>query len=42
MHDVLFRFIDADDDADALAVDAHCADTHPRPLVFRPVSRPRE
>ncbi len=37
MHDVLFRFIDASDDAAALAVDAGCASAVPRPPAFVPV-----
>lgn len=38
MRDVLFRFIDASDDPAALAVDATCAATAPRPLAFEPVA----
>ncbi len=34
MRDVLFRFIDAPDDAAALAVDAQCASVIPRPGAF--------
>ncbi|HRD85899.1 MAG TPA: alpha/beta hydrolase, partial [Rubrivivax sp.] len=37
MRDVVFRFVDADDDTQALAVDAGCARTLPRPTVFKPV-----
>ena len=37
MRDVLFRFIDAPDDAAAHDVDAHCAAGIPRPPVFMPV-----
>ena len=37
MRDVLFRFIDAPDDASALAVDASCAANIPRPPAFLPV-----
>lgn len=37
MRDVLFRFIDAPDDAAAHAVDAGCAANIPRPPVFMPV-----
>ncbi|MDP2369273.1 alpha/beta hydrolase [Rhodoferax sp.] len=37
MRDVLFRFIDAPDDAAALAVDASCAVNIPRPSAFVPV-----
>ena len=36
MRDVLFRFIDAATDADALAVDATCAVGIPRPALFVP------
>ena len=39
MHDVLFRFIDAIDDAAAMKVDAGCAAKIPRPPTFVPVSR---
>lgn len=38
MPDVLYRFIDADDDAAALAVDASCAAKLPRPPAFEPVT----
>ena len=38
MRDVVFRFIDASDDRDALAVDAGCAAGVPRPPAFRPVA----
>ena len=41
MHDVLWRFIDADTPAEALAVDAGCAADLPRPVVFQPVVLPR-
>ena len=37
MRDVLFRFIDAPDDAAAQAVDAGCAASMPRPPAFVPV-----
>jgi pimeloyl-ACP methyl ester carboxylesterase len=37
MRDVVYRFIDATGDADALAVDAGCAAKVPRPPAFRPV-----
>jgi hypothetical protein len=37
LRDVLFRFIDAEDDAAAGAVDALCARALPRPGVFVPV-----
>lgn len=36
MRDVLFKFMDADSDADALAVDAGCAAAIPRPALFVP------
>ncbi|MDP2007682.1 MAG: alpha/beta fold hydrolase [Rubrivivax sp.] len=36
MRDVLFRFIDADSDAEALQVDAGCARQVPRPPAFVP------
>jgi phosphoglycolate phosphatase-like HAD superfamily hydrolase len=38
MRDVVFRFIDAASADDALAVDAGCASTVPRPPAFRPVA----
>jgi pimeloyl-ACP methyl ester carboxylesterase len=38
MRDVVFRFIDAADDAAAAAVDAGCAAHIPRPLAFQPVA----
>jgi len=38
VRDVVFRFIDAVDDRDALAVDAGCAAGVPRPPAFRPVA----
>ena len=37
MRDVIYRFIDADDDQAASAVDAGCVKTIPRPPAFRPV-----
>ncbi len=37
MRDVLFRFIDADTDTGALAVDTACAESIPRPPAFQPV-----
>jgi pimeloyl-ACP methyl ester carboxylesterase len=37
MRDVVFRFIDAVDDRDALTVDAGCAAGVPRPPAFRPL-----
>jgi pimeloyl-ACP methyl ester carboxylesterase len=39
MRDVLFRFIDAPHDDDALKVEASCADAMPRPGVFVPPGR---
>ena len=36
MRDVVFRFIDAESDAGALAVEAGCAAKLPRPLAFQP------
>ena len=41
VRDVVFRFIDASADRDALAVDAGCAAAVPRPPAFRPVGRPQ-
>jgi pimeloyl-ACP methyl ester carboxylesterase len=38
MRDVLFRFVDADTDDEALKVDADCARGLPRPTVFVPVA----
>jgi fermentation-respiration switch protein FrsA (DUF1100 family) len=38
MRDVVFRFIDASEDRDALAVDTGCAAGVPRPPAFRPVT----
>ena len=40
MRDVMFRFIDARDDRDAVAVDATCAAAVPRPPAFMPISGP--
>ena len=37
MRDVVYRFIDAASDAEALAVDAGCAAKLPRPPAFRPI-----
>ena len=39
MRDVLYRFIDATSDADALAVDPGCVVSIPRPLPFQPTSQ---
>ncbi|HEX6703938.1 MAG TPA: alpha/beta hydrolase [Albitalea sp.] len=36
MHDMLFRFIDAQDDQAALAVDTSCVAAVPRPPAYRP------
>ena len=36
--DVIYRFIDAADDADAVAVDASCLKAIPRPLAFQPLT----
>ena len=38
VRDVMFRFIDATEDAAALAVDASCVDGVPRPPAFAPVT----
>ena len=38
VRDVMFRFVDAADDATALAVDALCVADIPRPPVFEPVN----
>ena len=38
VRDVVFRFVDASDDRDALGVDAGCAAGVPRPPAFRPVT----
>jgi pimeloyl-ACP methyl ester carboxylesterase len=38
VRDVIQRFISADDDAAAVAVDAQCLDAVPRPPVFEPLS----
>ena len=38
MRDVLYRFIDSEDDAQATAVDAACVKTIPRPPAFMPVA----
>jgi len=40
MRDVVFRFIDAPGDDEALAVDANCASGVPRPPAFAPVGAP--
>ena len=36
--DVVYRFIDAEHDRDAIAVDAGCLSTIPRPPVFQPIT----
>lgn len=41
MRDVLYRFIDAPDDAAALALDVGCAAGIPRPPAFRPIAPTR-
>lgn len=38
MRDVLFRFVDAETDTDALKVDAECARAIPRPTVFEAIT----
>ncbi len=38
MSDVLFRFIDTEDDAQATAIDAACVKNIPRPTAFMPVN----
>jgi pimeloyl-ACP methyl ester carboxylesterase len=38
MRDVVYRFVDATGDRDALAVDAGCAASVPRPPAFRPIT----
>lgn len=40
MRDVLFRFVDAEAEAEALAVDTGCIESIPRPPTFQPV-RPK-
>jgi pimeloyl-ACP methyl ester carboxylesterase len=42
MRDVLFRFVDAEGDDEALAVDAACAQHVPRPAAFVPVGAASE
>jgi hypothetical protein len=42
MHDVLFRFIDAAEDREALAVDAGCVKSMPRPPAYRSPMFPAE
>jgi hypothetical protein len=37
MRDVVYRFIDAVEDKDALAVDAGCVKNVPRPLAYQPM-----
>ena len=38
VRDIVYRFIDASEDRDALAVDAGCVAAVPRPLAFQPVT----
>jgi pimeloyl-ACP methyl ester carboxylesterase len=38
MRDLLYRFVDAETDAEALQVDASCAQAIPRPPAFEPVT----
>jgi pimeloyl-ACP methyl ester carboxylesterase len=38
MRDVLYRFIDSENDAQATAIDASCVKTIPRPPAFMPVT----
>jgi pimeloyl-ACP methyl ester carboxylesterase len=40
MRDVVYRFIDAETDAQAIAIDAQCAARMPQPAAFIPVSAP--
>lgn len=40
MRDVIYRFIDAVDDRDAVAVDASCVKAIPRPPAFQPLRLP--
>jgi pimeloyl-ACP methyl ester carboxylesterase len=40
MRDVVYRFVDADNDGDALTVDTGCALAIPRPPSFQPVTAP--
>jgi pimeloyl-ACP methyl ester carboxylesterase len=40
--DVIYRFIDASDDRDAVAVDASCLQDVPRPPAFLPIELPPE
>jgi pimeloyl-ACP methyl ester carboxylesterase len=42
MHDVLYRFIDAVEDDEALAVDTACARNVPRPLAYQPLALPAQ
>jgi pimeloyl-ACP methyl ester carboxylesterase len=41
MRDVLFRFVDAESDDEALKLDMRCVETIPRPPMFRPVEGAR-
>ena len=38
VRDIVYRFVDASDDRDALAVDAGCVATVPRPPAFQPLT----
>jgi len=42
MADVLYRFIDTKQDAEALKVDASCAAQMPRALAFQPLQLPQQ
>lgn len=42
MRDVVYQFIDASDDKDAMAVDASCVKAIPRPPSFAPIALPSE
>lgn len=41
MSDVVYRFVDAEDDETALRVDARCAQSVPRPMAFEPIRPPK-
>jgi hypothetical protein len=38
LRDVIFRFVDTEDEAAALAADGSCAAAIPRPPAFRPLA----
>jgi pimeloyl-ACP methyl ester carboxylesterase len=40
--DVVYRFIDTDDDRDATVIDASCVKKIPRPLAFQPIKLPKD